>query len=69
MSVQSDIAEIKALTEEHEDDLKRARRSGRKLHNLLAAKMAAHAELLGLSDGDVITFGGGTPKTPPPDDG
>lgn len=68
MTVQSDVAEIKAALEEAEADQKRARRSLRRLHNLLAEKMAENAGLLGLSEGDITTMGGGTPKTPPEDE-
>lgn len=62
MSVQSDIAEIKVALVEHEQNLKTARRSARKLHNLLATKLGDNAELLGLDPGEVVAFGGGTNK-------
>lgn len=67
MTIQSDIAEIKAALEQHEADLKTTRRSARKLHNLLAGKLAANAGLLGLSESDVVALGGGTPKDEEPE--
>ena len=62
MSVQSDIAEIKTALDAHEADFKRARRSARRLHNLLSQALAAHGSLLGLAEGDVVALGGGTNK-------
>lgn len=67
MSIQSDIAEIRAALVEHEQNLKTVRRSARKLHNLLATKLGDNAELLGLSEGEVVAFGGGTDKPPEED--
>lgn len=58
--IRDDIAEIRALILEAEGQP--SQRNLRRLHNLLAAKMVEHKDLLGLTDEDVIVFGGGTPK-------
>lgn len=62
MSVQSDIAEIKAALEDAEGASQTARHKLKKLHNVLSQKLADNAELLGLTSGEVIAMGGGTDK-------
>lgn len=62
MTVLSTIEAIKSALDEHEHDLKTARRSCRKLHNLLAQGLAEHGDALGLGDGEIVAFGGGTNK-------
>jgi hypothetical protein len=62
MSVQSDIQSIRDALNNAEADP--SRRNVRNLHNLLAELMVRHKDLLGLSDDDVTTFGGGRPKDP-----
>lgn len=60
MAIRDDIAEIRGLLVAAEEDP--SRRSVRRVHNLLAAKMVEHKDVLGLSDDDVVALGGGTPK-------
>lgn len=66
MSVQTDLAEIKAAivaVEAEDGEAQRTlRRRIRRLHNLLAEKLLDNAELLGLSESDMVALGGGTPK-------
>lgn len=62
MSVESTIEAIKSALDAHEHNLKAARRSCRKLHNLLAQGLADHGDALGLDDGQIVAFGGGTNK-------
>lgn len=65
MAVRDDIAEIRGALQVAESDP--TRRNVRRLHNLLAAKMVEHKTLLGLSDDDIVAFGGGTPKDEDPE--
>lgn len=62
MSVQTDVGAIKSALEEHEANLKAARRSSRRLHNLLSAGLAAHGWQLCLAADEITAFGGGTNK-------
>ena len=60
MSVQSDIQRIRdGLTCAEGEP---SRKNVRKLHNLLTELMVMHKDLLGLSDEDIVAYGGGTPK-------
>lgn len=60
MAIRDDIAEIRGLLVAAEENPSRT--SVRRVHNLLAAKMVEHKDVLGLSDDDVVALGGGTPK-------
>lgn len=63
----TDVYEIAEALATAEQDLKTAWGSLRRLHNVLGEKAVAHKGLLGLGDGDIIAFGGGTPKPPEPE--
>lgn len=64
MSVVSDIREIQSALRAAEDNP--TPRKVRAIHNLLTAKMVEHRVRLGLTDEDIETFGGGTPKPDEP---
>ena len=60
MAVKEDIEEIRTALGVVENEP--SPRNLRRLHNILAAKMAANKDRLGLTDSDVEGFGGGVPK-------
>lgn len=62
MSVKADIELVREGLRTCEVDP--SRRNARKLHNLLAELMVKHKDRLGLTDDEIVAYGGGVPKDP-----